>query len=617
MNIIKDNLPTSMWKVRELVDKATNVVMNYTETEAKVREATNDDPWGPSGTQMSDLAKLTYMYEHFAEICGNGTGMLWKRMFEENKKAWRRIYKSLLLLDYLVKNGSERVIQVTRDHLYDLRALEHYQHTDEKGKDQGINVRQRSKELVALVTNDDELREERKKSKKNRDKYIGVGSEDRYGGGGYGGSSSNYGGGGGYSDWKDESSTSGGAGGGYKDEKDDIPTGGNTWDWDEGVREVHSDDENAVGGGHQGGASGVGSEDADWANFDSFRKSEKPIQVRAEPKPKVNSIFEPPVAQEKPKKSSVPSKRISLGAAANWSTPAAAPNHGSTASNDLFSINDESPLPQTRSVDILGPSGGFEGTNQSATPAAAPSGGGGSFWDSEPAPAPAQATFDAFADFNSAPAAQPAPTPTQPTADLFSSMSTPAPQTSAPPPGAGFDLLGAMSPTPTTTANQMQPMTSTASSTANQNANRSVGTTWANGNTGKVNIDLANLGKPVQQKKSASMNELKSQMPSSGNPGMPQSMMSPTMGFMGQMGSPMGQMGQMNQPMGMQQQRPPMNQPMGGFGMNQPMGNQFNMMGQPQGGQMGSNNMGQMTAQMGNLSMQPNKKNHQNLGSLL
>ena len=26
----------SMWKVRELVDKATNIVMNYTETEAKV-----------------------------------------------------------------------------------------------------------------------------------------------------------------------------------------------------------------------------------------------------------------------------------------------------------------------------------------------------------------------------------------------------------------------------------------------------------------------------------------------------------------------------------------------------------------------------------------------------
>ena len=86
--------------------------------------------------------------------------------------------------------------------------------------------------------------------------------------------------------------------------------------------------------------------------------------------------------------------------------------------------------------------------------------------------------------------------------------------------GAGFDLLGAMSPTtPATTASPMQPMTSTAPATST-NQNRSVGTTWANGNTGKVNIDLANLGKPVQQKKSASMNELKSQMPSSGNPGM-------------------------------------------------------------------------------------------------
>lgn len=29
---------------------STNVVMNYTEIEARVREATNDDSWGPTGT---------------------------------------------------------------------------------------------------------------------------------------------------------------------------------------------------------------------------------------------------------------------------------------------------------------------------------------------------------------------------------------------------------------------------------------------------------------------------------------------------------------------------------------------------------------------------------------
>lgn len=36
---------------------STNVVMNYSEIESKVREATNDDPWGPSGQLMGEIAK--------------------------------------------------------------------------------------------------------------------------------------------------------------------------------------------------------------------------------------------------------------------------------------------------------------------------------------------------------------------------------------------------------------------------------------------------------------------------------------------------------------------------------------------------------------------------------
>lgn len=31
--------------------------MNYTEIESKVREATNDDPWGPSGQLMGEIAR--------------------------------------------------------------------------------------------------------------------------------------------------------------------------------------------------------------------------------------------------------------------------------------------------------------------------------------------------------------------------------------------------------------------------------------------------------------------------------------------------------------------------------------------------------------------------------
>lgn len=63
--------------------------MNYTEIEGKVREATNDDPWGPTGPLMQELAHATFTYEHFPEVMS----MLWRRMLQDNKTNWRRTYK--------------------------------------------------------------------------------------------------------------------------------------------------------------------------------------------------------------------------------------------------------------------------------------------------------------------------------------------------------------------------------------------------------------------------------------------------------------------------------------------------------------------------------------------
>jgi hypothetical protein len=36
--------------------------------QVKVREATSNDPWGPSSTQMSEIADLTYNVVAFSEI---------------------------------------------------------------------------------------------------------------------------------------------------------------------------------------------------------------------------------------------------------------------------------------------------------------------------------------------------------------------------------------------------------------------------------------------------------------------------------------------------------------------------------------------------------------------
>lgn len=71
----------------------------------KVREATSNDPWGPSSTLMSEVADLTYNVVAFTEIMQ----MIWKRLNDHGRN-WRHVYKALVLLEYLIKTGSEKVI---------------------------------------------------------------------------------------------------------------------------------------------------------------------------------------------------------------------------------------------------------------------------------------------------------------------------------------------------------------------------------------------------------------------------------------------------------------------------------------------------------------------------
>lgn len=123
--------------------------------------------------------------------------MIYRRFTEKAADEWRQIYKALQLLEFLIKNGSERVIDDARSHLTLLKMLRQFHFIDQNGKDQGINVRNRAKELTELLGDVERIRSERKKARANKTKYSGVeGGASRMGGfsGGSGGSSSRYGG---------------------------------------------------------------------------------------------------------------------------------------------------------------------------------------------------------------------------------------------------------------------------------------------------------------------------------------------------------------------------------------------------------------------------------------
>jgi hypothetical protein len=49
------------------------------------------------------------------------------------------ILKGLLLLSYLVRNGSERVVDAAIEYASDIRRLEKFEYIDPQGKNQGIN----------------------------------------------------------------------------------------------------------------------------------------------------------------------------------------------------------------------------------------------------------------------------------------------------------------------------------------------------------------------------------------------------------------------------------------------------------------------------------------------
>ena len=87
---------------------------------------------------------------------------IYSRFMEKEAKQWREIYKvsfmfpspgfctclvllnalmmqALQLLEYIIKNGSERVVDDARSHLSTIKMLRNFHYIDDTGKDHGIN----------------------------------------------------------------------------------------------------------------------------------------------------------------------------------------------------------------------------------------------------------------------------------------------------------------------------------------------------------------------------------------------------------------------------------------------------------------------------------------------
>jgi len=145
-----------------------NYTKGYSEVQTKVREATSNDAWGPSGTQMNEVAQMTYNQQDFVEVME----MLDKRLNDKGKN-WRHVFKSLTVLDYILHAGSENVVLYFRENLYIVKTLKEFVYVDEDGKDQGQNVRQKAKDITSLLMDEARLKEARRTRANMRERLAG------------------------------------------------------------------------------------------------------------------------------------------------------------------------------------------------------------------------------------------------------------------------------------------------------------------------------------------------------------------------------------------------------------------------------------------------------------
>jgi len=75
-----------------------------TELEKKVRAATTPENWPAPQSALYEIAQATYDYNGYREVMP----LVWSRLTTSND--WRIVFKVLVLIEALLKHGSERVV---------------------------------------------------------------------------------------------------------------------------------------------------------------------------------------------------------------------------------------------------------------------------------------------------------------------------------------------------------------------------------------------------------------------------------------------------------------------------------------------------------------------------
>ncbi|KAK9821166.1 hypothetical protein WJX74_003656 [Apatococcus lobatus] len=146
----------------------------FTLLERKVRAMTRNEPWGPTGTALNELADLSMNRTN----CDIIFAVIIFRLGYPPVK-WRNVYKALTVLEFLIKRGSGQCVDVARQEVAPrLAQLQLFSYVAPDGKDQGVNVSHRAAAIQALLGDEARLQQERDLYKQRRSTYQGFARDE-------------------------------------------------------------------------------------------------------------------------------------------------------------------------------------------------------------------------------------------------------------------------------------------------------------------------------------------------------------------------------------------------------------------------------------------------------
>ena len=171
----------SVWRwAKDKAREASYFVSGKTEVQKMVLEATNSDPWGPANSVMGEIARHSMNYSECEEI----KECLWERMSDPSEI--RHVQKSLLLLEFLLRNGHESFRSDARCMMGHLQSFTHLQRY-ETGEEAALEavIRKKAKDLINLLNDNELYQAEREKAKKLKSSLVSVSNSGGSSGYGY------------------------------------------------------------------------------------------------------------------------------------------------------------------------------------------------------------------------------------------------------------------------------------------------------------------------------------------------------------------------------------------------------------------------------------------------